>query len=92
MNIHDALADYLPDGLIPASVMPSLFQGTTAQTWAALRHKGNGPAFVKVMRRVYYQRRDVEAWLNGNRFSRTDRPVSRSSALTPANGGGPDAA
>jgi hypothetical protein len=44
MNVHEALADYFPDGLIPASVMPSLFQGTTAQTWAALRHKGNGLA------------------------------------------------
>ena len=52
MNVKGALADYFPDGLIPASVMPSLFQGTTAQTWAALRHKGYGPAYVKVMRRV----------------------------------------
>jgi hypothetical protein len=75
MSVHEALADYVLDGLIPASVMPSLFEGTTNQTWAALRHKGNGPVFVKVMRRVYYRRRDVEAWLNGNRWERTDRPV-----------------
>lgn len=70
-----ALTDYLPDGLIPASEMPSLFQGTSAQTWAALRHKGNGPAFVKVMRRVYYRRRDVEAWIEQNRMVRTDLPA-----------------
>ena len=64
------------EDLIPASVMPSLFEGTTVQTWAALRHKGNGPAFVKVMRRVYYRRRDVEAWIEENRKVRTDRPVA----------------
>jgi hypothetical protein len=76
MNVKEALADYFPHGLIPASVMPSLFQGTTAQTWAALRHKGNGPAYVKVMRRVYYRRCDVEAWIQQNRKIRTDEPVA----------------
>ncbi len=75
MNVKGALADYFPDGLIPASVMPSLFQGTTAQTWAALRHKGYGPAYVKVMRRVYYRRSDVEAWIEQNRKIRTDLPA-----------------
>lgn len=50
--------------------------GTNAQTRAALRHKGNGPIFVKVMRRVYYRRRDVEAWRNDNRWERTDLPAS----------------
>ena len=75
-SAHQAITSYLPDGLIPASEMPSLFQGTNAQTWAALRHKGNGPAFVKVMRRVYYRRCDVEAWIGSNRKVRTDRPVA----------------
>jgi hypothetical protein len=73
---RQAITSYLPDGLIPASEMPSLFQGTNAQTWAALRHKGNGPAFVKVMRRVYYRRADVEAWIEQNRKVRTDQPVA----------------
>jgi len=76
MNFDEALTDYSPDGLIPASAMPSLFQGTTAQTWATLRHKGNGPAFVKLMRRVYYRRCDVEAWIEQNRKVRTDQPVA----------------
>jgi hypothetical protein len=73
---RQAITSYRPDDLIPASEMPSLFQGTNAQTWAALRHKGNGPAFVKVMRRVYYRRCDVEAWIEENRRVRTDRPVA----------------
>lgn len=75
MNIPEIPAAFPPDGLIPASTMPTLFQGTTAQTWAALRHKGNGPVFVKVMRRVYYRRCDVEAWIEQNRKVRTDQPV-----------------
>ena len=70
------LTDYGEDELIPAGAMSAFFQGTTAQTWAALRHKGNGPAFVKVARRVYYRRSDVEAWLTGNRRARTDLPAS----------------
>lgn len=68
------LADYRPDDLIPATEMPNLFAGTTSQTWNALRHKGGGPAFIKVCRKVYYRRRDVEAWIDSNRMVRTDTP------------------
>lgn len=75
MDLNGALVDKFPDALIPASVMPSLFEGTTVQTWAALRHRGNGPAFVKVMRRVYYRRCDVEAWIDSNIYIRTDSAV-----------------
>ncbi len=70
------LTAYGPDEPIPAKAMPGLFQGTSIQTWAALRHRGTGPAYIKVMRRVYYRRRDVEAWLDGNRWARTDLPAS----------------
>jgi hypothetical protein len=76
MNPDRKLTDYRPDDLIPANEMPTLFSGTTAQTWNALRHKGNGPAFVKVMRRVYYRRCDVEAWIEQHRRIRTDQPVA----------------
>lgn len=70
------LSDYRRDDLIPAVVMPSLFEGTSAQTWNALRHKGGGPAFVKVCRKVYYRRCDVEAWVKENRKTRTDQPLA----------------
>ncbi len=69
------LTDYRPNDLIPANEMPTLFPGTTAQTWNALRHKGNGPAFIKVCRKVSYRRGDVEAWIEQNRKVCTDRPV-----------------
>ncbi|MGO9101839.1 MAG: helix-turn-helix transcriptional regulator [Mycobacterium sp.] len=69
-----------PD-LIPASEMKSLIPGTSDQYWATLRHKGGGPEYVKVgppgrARKVYYRRADIEAWLKGSRFTRTDRPVT----------------
>ena len=44
------LSDFGEDELIPSGMMPAIFPRTNLQTWAALRHKGNGPAFVKVMR------------------------------------------
>ena len=69
--------------LIPASEMKSIFKGTTDQYWAALRHKGNGPDYVKLVRKVYYRRASIEAWIEGNRFTRTDRPVNASHADDP---------
>jgi len=62
--------------VIPAAKMVELFPNTTEQTWAGLRHKGTGPRYIKVMRRVYYRRVDIEAWLEANVMERTDRPVS----------------
>jgi hypothetical protein len=61
--------------LIPASEMKNILPGTSDQYWAALRHKGGGPTYVKLVRKVFYRRADVEAWIEGNLHSRTDRPV-----------------
>lgn len=69
------LTDYRPDDLIRASDMPALIPGTTAQTWNALRHKGGGPKYVAIARRIYYRRRDVESWLDSNTMVRTDTPA-----------------
>ncbi|OBJ43112.1 hypothetical protein A5621_00875 [Mycobacterium colombiense] len=68
------------DDIIPASEMKNLFPGTTDQTWAAKRHRGNGPVFIRLGgddgRRIYYRRADIEAWLQDSRYTRTDRPAS----------------
>jgi len=65
------------DDLIPASEMKNEIPGTSDQYWAAKRHFGGGPEYVKVgPRKVYYRRSDVEAWLDGNRYTRTDRPLT----------------
>lgn len=68
------------DDIIPASEMKNLFPGTTDQTWAAKRHRGNGPVFIRLGghdgRRIYYRRADIEAWLEGSRFTRTDRAAA----------------
>ncbi len=70
----------LMDDLIPAAEMKNLFPGTTDQTWASKRHRGNGPVFIRLGgpdgRSIYYRLADIEAWIEGNRFTRTDRPVN----------------
>ena len=63
-----------PD-LIPAARMKDEVPGTTDQSWAAMRHKGSGPRYVKLGRKVYYRRTDVQAWIDSNVYTRTDRPV-----------------
>jgi hypothetical protein len=68
------------DDLIPAAEMKNLFPGTTDQTWASKRHRGNGPVFIRLGgsdgRRIYYRRADIDAWIEGSRYTRTDRPVT----------------
>lgn len=68
------------DEVIPASEMKNLFPGTTDQTWAGRRFRGTGPVFIRLGgeggRSIYYRRSDIDAWLDGNRYTRTDRPVS----------------
>jgi hypothetical protein len=67
--------------IVPAADMPKLFPGTNDQTWAGRRHRGNGPVYVRVGGgkrggRIYYRVKDIEAWLESNRFTRPDRPVN----------------
>jgi len=56
--------------------MKNIFPGTTDQTWAAKRHRGNGPVFIRLGgRSIYYRRSDIEKWLEDSRFTRTDTPA-----------------
>lgn len=64
-----------PPELFPASYMPQVVPNTTPQFWNALRHKGGGPRYVKIGRKVYYRLADVRAWLDSNVYERTDKPV-----------------
>ncbi len=57
------------DKLIPAAGMKCEIPNTTDQYWATLRHKGTGPVYVKIGRKVYYSRADIEAWLSANRYT-----------------------
>lgn len=63
--------------LISASELKDAFPGTTDQYWASLRHYGGGPIYVKLNRKVFYRQADVEAWIEANLRSRTDRPILR---------------
>ena len=58
--------------LIPSANMPNLFPGTTEGSWAQHRYRGTGPTFVKVGRKVFYRRTDVESWLDSQAKTRTD--------------------
>ena len=63
------------DDHIPAADMKQLFPGTTDQYWATLRHRGTGPAYLKVVRKVYYTRADIDQWVAANRYTRPDKRV-----------------
>jgi hypothetical protein len=68
------------DDLVPATEMKNLFPGTTDQTWAGRRFRGTGPVFIRLGgddgRQIYYRIRDIEKWLEDNRYTRTDRRVA----------------
>lgn len=61
------------DELIPATEVR--IPGMSNQYLASLRHKGGGPVYVKLGRKVYYRQSDIDAWIEGNLHTRTDKPV-----------------
>lgn len=77
---HDLTKEETVEDLIPSGKMPDVFEDTTRQTWASLRHLGGGPEYYKIAGRIYYSRTAVEKWLEQNRFIRTDRPVNATQA------------
>lgn len=64
------------DDLIPDDEMDPVLPGINKPRRAQLRHHGGGPVYIKVGRKIFYRRSDIEAWLNANRYERTDKPVS----------------
>jgi hypothetical protein len=65
-----------PETVVPAFEMKRVIPGTSDQFWNSLRHRGGGPVYRKVGRKVYYKLADVYAWLDANAYERTDRPVT----------------
>jgi hypothetical protein len=61
--------------------------GTTDQSWAAMRHKGTGPRYVKLGRKVYYRRADLDEWIDKNVYTRPDRPLVWITPSTKESGG-----
>lgn len=46
--------------------------GMTVAAVAALRHRGNGPHYVRIgTRTIRYRRTDVDAWIDANREQQT---------------------
>lgn len=52
--------------------MIARYPGTNRQSWNQMRYRGNGPAYFKVGRRVYYRPEDVHAWEEASTRTRTD--------------------
>lgn len=48
-----------------------LYLGISEKTLASLRCKGTGPRFIKRGNRVFYYLQDLEAWLDGERYTST---------------------
>jgi len=67
----------VPDGRShPSCRNEEPFPGTTDQTWASKRHRGNGFRCSSRLggldgRRIYYARRRHRAWIEGSRYTRT---------------------
>jgi hypothetical protein len=49
--------------------------GLSVGTLANMRYRGTGPVFVKAGQIIRYKRADVQAWLDGNRHTRTDTRI-----------------
>lgn len=43
------------------------YLGTTANYLAQMRHRGEGPAYIKRGRRILYRHEDLDAWLDARR-------------------------
>jgi predicted DNA-binding transcriptional regulator AlpA len=51
--------------------------GLSTSTLAKLRLTGNGPAYIKLGRRVGYRREDLDAWIEANRFKSTSEYAAK---------------
>ncbi|MCZ4559885.1 helix-turn-helix domain-containing protein [Rhodococcus sp. IEGM 1401] len=60
----------MDDLLTPAQCAELL--NTSVGSLANRRYKGTGPTFVKLGQLVRYRRTDIETYLKGNRYTRTD--------------------
>lgn len=49
--------------------------GIPPRTLRQWRYTGKGPIFTKLGRAVRYRRDDLDAWIEGNRHTRTDQPI-----------------
>ena len=58
----------------------------TVQRW---RTTGEGPAYIKLGKRVFYQRSVIQAWLRGKTIANTRIAVAGSSSAPPASPNAP---
>lgn len=64
----------VPEVLTPQEAADLL--RTNVASLAQLRYGGGGPHYVKLGRSVRYRRTDIQAFLDGNTYERTDKAVA----------------
>jgi hypothetical protein len=60
--MHDKSADYLAP---PSEAAP--YAGYAERTFARYRAAGEGPPYIQVKRKIFYRKRDLDAWLDSHR-------------------------
>jgi excisionase family DNA binding protein len=56
------------------------YLGLSRQFLEGARHKGGGPAYIKLSRAVRYRRADLDAWMLGHRRQHTAQATGGSDA------------
>jgi excisionase family DNA binding protein len=81
-GVHPAFQEHAMEEILDA-VAAARYVGLSTSTLAKMRLSGNGPAFLKLGRRVLYRRADLDAWLE-SRVARdtTDADARLSRSLT----------
>ena len=59
------------DSLVLNAVDAAKQLGLSTSTLAKMRLYGNGPAYIKLGRRVLYRPEDIQNWISENRFHST---------------------
>ena len=59
-----------PDGRMDTE-SAAAYTGVSLKTMAILRTRGNGPVYCKLGKRCYYNKADLDAWINSRRASST---------------------
>lgn len=66
----------MDDPILQPEDVCKLIPGVTTQYLGILRHRGGGPVYVKLGRKIFYRKSDVDAWILAGLHTRTDKPVS----------------
>lgn len=65
-SLQTSAIQVFPDGRMDA-LNAAAYVGLTVKSLALMRSLGNGPAFFKLGKKCFYQREDLDAWIQTRR-------------------------